>query len=187
MTDLEVRSDGNPADPAPNFAAATQSSYARTLFLGPDGLRPGWGFAFYVGMFYYLQQWAARWAWSQTYVENGLWTGLLEEFGMLIAALVPALILWRIERRPWKTYGLPLTEVLGKLFWIGAFWGFAAITLLMVAMYGLHVFAFGHLVVHGARLVKFAAFWAVMFLVVGLFEEFLLRGYSQFTLAREPE
>ena len=31
---------------------------------------------------------------------------------------------------------------------------------------------------------KFAAFWAVMFLLVGLFEEFLLRGYSQFTLAR---
>ncbi len=31
---------------------------------------------------------------------------------------------------------------------------------------------------------RFAAFWAVMFLFVGFFEEFLLRGYSQFTLAR---
>ena len=27
-------------------------------------------------------------------------------------------------------------------------------------------------------------FWAVMFLLVGFFEEFLLRGYSQFTLTR---
>jgi membrane protease YdiL (CAAX protease family) len=32
--------------------------------------------------------------------------------------------------------------------------------------------------------VKFAAFWAAMFLLVGFFEEFLLRGYSQFTLTR---
>ncbi len=31
---------------------------------------------------------------------------------------------------------------------------------------------------------KFAAFWGVMFLGVGLFEEFLMRGYMQFTLAR---
>jgi membrane protease YdiL (CAAX protease family) len=47
-----------------------------------------------------------------------------------------------------------------------------------------HAFAFGHVVLHGARLVRFAAYWGVMFLLVGLFEEFLLRGYSQFTLSR---
>jgi len=39
-------------------------------------------------------------------------------------------------------------------------------------------------VLHGVRIVRFAGFWAVMFLLVGLFEEFLLRGSSQFTLAR---
>jgi hypothetical protein len=47
-----------------------------------------------------------------------------------------------------------------------------------------HIFAFGHVLLHGARLARFAAFWALMFLLVGLFEEFLLRGYSQFTLSR---
>jgi hypothetical protein len=31
---------------------------------------------------------------------------------------------------------------------------------------------------------KFAAFWAVLFLVVGLFEEFVTRGYTQFTLTQ---
>src|SRR5208282_5281497 len=49
---------------------------------------------------------------------------------------------------------------------------------------GLHAFAFGHVVLHGSRLTRFAAFWALMFLLVGLFEEFLMRGYTQFTLAR---
>jgi hypothetical protein len=67
---------------------------------------------------------------------------------------------------------------------MGASWGLGAISLLMFALYGLHSFALGHLVLHGIRVVRFAAYWAVMFLLVGLFEEFLLRGYSQFTLAR---
>ena len=54
----------------------------------------------------------------------------------------------------------------------------------MIALYGAHSFSFGQIVLHGARLARFAAFWALMFLLVGLFEEFLLRGYTQFTLAR---
>ena len=46
------------------------------------------------------------------------------------------------------------------------------------------VFYFGGLVMHGFRALRFAVFWAVMFTVVGLFEEFVTRGYSQFTLAQ---
>ncbi len=109
---------------------------------------------------------------------------MLEEFGTLLAAVIPALVLARVERRPWKSYGLPARQAFGRLFWIGTVWGFAGISLLMCALYGLHAFSFGHLVLHGIRLARFAAFWAVMFLLVGLFEEFLLRGYTQFTLAR---
>ena len=59
-----------------------------------------------------------------------------------------------------------------------------AITLLLASMYGLRVFAFGHLALHGVRIVKFAAFWGIFFLLVGLFEDFLFRGYTQFTLTR---
>ena len=62
--------------------------------------------------------------------------------------------------------------------------GFAGITLLLAAMYGLRVFDIGHLALHGARIVKFAAFWALYFLLVGFFEEFMVRGYSQFALTR---
>jgi membrane protease YdiL (CAAX protease family) len=175
----------NPA-PAlgPDFAAAVQPSYVRTLFLGPDGLRAGWGFALYVAMFYPLQFVASRWAGSLELGADGLWSMMLEEFAVLVAAVIPALVLAGIERRPWGAYGLPGRQAFGKLFWVGAVWGFAGITLLLATMYGLRVFDMGHLAIHGARIVKFAVFWAVMFLLVGFFEEFLLRGYSQFTLTR---
>ena len=188
MSELEVNTESSVAPSsapvAPDFAAATQPSYAHVLFLGPEGLRPGWGFVFYVATFYGLQRLAAELAWSRNLGASGLWSMLLEEFGMFVAAAIPAVVLARVERRPWRAYGLPAKQAFGRLFWAGTVWGFAGISVLMLALYGAHAFGFGHLVLHGVRVAKFAAFWAVMFLLVGLFEEFLLRGYSQFTLAR---
>jgi membrane protease YdiL (CAAX protease family) len=188
MSDLETNRESAPT-PAPtpstpDFAVATEPSYAHTLFLGPDGLRPGWGFAFYVAMYCLLHRLAVELASSWDLGSSGLWSMMLEELFSLVAAAIPAVILGRVERRPWKVYGLPGKQMFGRLFWIGALWGFTGISLLMFALYGLHAFAFGHVLLHGARLVRFAAFWAVMFLLVGLFEEFLLRGYTQFTLTR---
>jgi CAAX protease family protein len=173
-----------PANPSPDFSAADSPSYARTVFLGPDGLRPGWGFAFYVIAFLALQQVASGLAWARSLGPSGLWSSLLEEFGNLLAALIPSIILARVERRRWGVYGLPAKAGLGRLFCSGSAWGFASVTFLICALYGLHSFSFGHIVLHGGRLVRFAAYWGLMFLLVGLFEEFLLRGYTQFTLAR---
>jgi len=170
----------------PSFAAATQPSYAHTLFFSRDGagdgLRPGWGFVFYALTYYLLQRIAGYLL--------GLWnlgvlrSAMASEFASLLAAVIPAVVLARVEQRRWGVYGLPLRQAFGRLFWTGAVWGFAAITLLLAGLYGLHAFDFGHIVLHGARIVKYGAFWAGMFLLVGLFEEFLLRGYAQFTLAR---
>jgi membrane protease YdiL (CAAX protease family) len=169
----------------PDFAAAVQPSYVRTVFFDPDGgLKAGWGFAFYVAMFYPLRYAAIQWADSVSLGASGLWSMMLEEFGVLMAAVLPAVVLARVERRPWAAYGLPVRAAFGKLFWVGAAWGFASISVLLGAMYGLRVFDVGHLALHGARIVKFGLFWAVMFLLVGLFEDFLFRGYSQFTWAR---
>jgi membrane protease YdiL (CAAX protease family) len=187
MSDLETKADSSPTPPAPvppAFGAATQPPYARTLFLGSEGLRPGWGLLLYAAIFYPLQELAAALAFSRDFGTNGLWSALLEEIGRLAAALIPLAVLAPIERRSWGVYGLPVRSAFGKLFWSGAVWGFAGISLLISALYGLHVFAFGHVALHGIRLERFAAFWATMFLLVAFFEEFLLRGYAQFTLAR---
>jgi hypothetical protein len=44
-------------------------------------------------------------------------------------------------------------------------------------------FEFGSLALHGPRIWKFGAFYGVLFLLTGLFEDFLMRGYSQWVLS----
>jgi len=46
------------------------------------------------------------------------------------------------------------------------------------------VFAFGSLALHGARIWKFGAYYAAFFLITAFFEDFLMRGYSQWVLSR---
>jgi membrane protease YdiL (CAAX protease family) len=172
----------SPSHSSPTFAAANQPSYVHTLFIGAGGLRPGWGLLFYLLMFYALQKFEN--VWSASWKLGELRSMALEEFFALLAAVIPSLILARAERRRWGSYGLPLRQTFGRLFWVGAVWGFVGITLLIASQYELHAFDLGHLALHGARIAKFAAFWMLMFLLVAFFEEFLLRGYTQFALTR---
>lgn len=183
--EMDAKGDSTPSRPTdPFLAAATAPSYLNTLFWGPDGLRPGWGLAFYGIAFLMLQSLATQVASARDLGYGGLWSMLLQETGNFLAAVIPALILARIERRRWGAYGLPLKQAFGRLFWTGALWGFLAISLLIFAIYERGAFVSGHIILHGPRLARFAAFWLVYFVSVGLFEDFWLRGYSLVTLAK---
>ena len=190
MSNVEIRgpnesqTGGISRPSTPQFAVAGEPSYTRTLFFGPEGLRPGWGLAFYGVTFYILQWFLIGLAYSRDFGYSGLWSSALGELGSLLAAIVPSVVLARVEQRRWGEYGMPLRFAFGRLFWIGSLWGFAAISFLIFLLFGARCFSFGHIMLHSLRVAKFAAFWGVFFLIVGLFEEFLLRGYSQYTLAR---
>lgn len=186
MGDLEATKEASSAGGGtdPSFAAATAPSYIDTLFRGLEGLRPGWGLAFYVIAFLFLQQAAVQAAWAHDLGYSGLWSDLLEKIGNFLAAAIPAVVLSRIERRPWSAYGLSVKQAFGRLFWTGALWGFLAMSLLIFTIYERGSFVPGHMILHGTRLLRFAAFWIVYFVFVALFEDFWLRGYSLFTLAR---
>ena len=145
-------------------------------------MRPGWGLVFYALLYFGLRQISLWLAYSSGL--GALRATFADECGLFLAAAIPAAMLARVEHRPWRCYGLPLRRVFGSLFWLGVLWGFSGISLLMLSLHEFHAFDFGHLVLHGARLARFGVFWAIMFLAVGLYEEFFFRGYSQFTLAR---
>jgi membrane protease YdiL (CAAX protease family) len=164
------------------------NSVIHTIFLGPDGLRAGWRFVIYLASFFallYALAWVTRpLIPAHPHQRPPVWVFLFGELESLVAAVVPALFLARMEKRAFGDYGLPFSQAFRKQFWLGMLWGIVAITVLLLVMRGVGVFYFGGLALHGPRVLKFAVFWAVLFLVVGLFEEFVTRGYSQFTLTR---
>jgi membrane protease YdiL (CAAX protease family) len=152
------------------------------VFIGPAGLRPVWRFALYIILWRGLRFLLGAVVYHLgSHVHPAIWLDMIEESGRFVAVAIPAFIMARIELRPFSAYGLSARDAFGKLFWKGAVWGLASITILLLALRGAGAFYFGGLALHGPRILKFAVFWGVFFLVVGLFEEFLFRGYTLFT------
>jgi membrane protease YdiL (CAAX protease family) len=61
--------------------------------------------------------------------------------------------------------------------------GLVEVSALLGLIAAFHGYSFGALAVHGAALARWCFIWAVLFVFVGLFEEFMFRGYTQFTLS----
>ena len=159
----------------------------RILFVG-ENVRVEWKVLAYFGFWWITMYWL-MWLGVSLFHEpvHGpalLWREMYQEFAMALGAVLPAIVMGRFEERSLGEFGLPLRQAFGESFWEGAVWGLAAITLLLVALRISHAFYFGQVALHGLRVLRFAAFWAVYFVVVGIFEEFLVRGYALFTLAR---
>lgn len=154
---------------------------ASKVFLGPRGLRAGWRLLLYIVLwrvFVFLLN-----ALPLPAGARGIWFDFAVESKQMLSVMLPAVVMAGVEKRRFGAYGLPGRQAFGKLFWTGTIWGIAAISLLVFAIGGVGDFSLGSVALHGLRMFKFALFWGGFFLIVGFFEEFLLRGYSQFTLA----
>jgi uncharacterized protein len=172
-----------PLSPTPQ-APFSLAERVNRLFVGPEGLRGVWRFVLYLLMAIGIAFLLGAFLHSVHSGLSLLWGKMLDESQFLVAAVTPAWIMARIERRPFGDYGLPAQSAFRRLFWLGMIWGLAALTVLILVLRAGDVFYFGALALHGVRVLKFAVFWGVFFLLVGLSEEFLLRGYSLFTLTQ---
>jgi len=102
---------------------------------------------------------------------------------MAASAIAAALLMSLLEQRPFAEYGMPPHLAFGVRFWQGTFWGIGQISALMLLIRALGGYSFGVLAIRGNGLVLYGLLWGSFFVVVGIAEEFLFRGYLQFTFS----
>jgi len=109
---------------------------------------------------------------------------LQEDLLSFIAAFGATLVMAQLEHRPVDIYGLPRAQTFGKLFWQGWLLGLVEITLLVGLIAAFGGYSFGSLFLHDLEVARWGAVWFVAFVSVALSEEYLFRGYTQYTLAQ---
>jgi uncharacterized protein len=160
----------------------------RAIFWNERELRAGWRLLIYLALFLAIggaESFAVFHLHLPTVTSTNITaTGLLiQEVILLSSAFAAAAIMGMLESRGFSDYGLPGSDIFGLRFWQGLVWGLVMIsaTILLIRLMG--GFSFGGLALRGSALWGYAALWGLVFLLVGLFEEFFFRGYTQFTLA----
>jgi membrane protease YdiL (CAAX protease family) len=103
---------------------------------------------------------------------------ILQFGGLVLAGLIVA----RIERRHPSVYGIGRARLLD--FLPGAFWGLATLSLLVLVLHAAHLLVFDTRALYGTPAFLSGIKWLAAFLAVGLFEEYLSRGFLQYTLTR---
>lgn len=173
-------------------AAANSQSLLQTVFRGPNGLRAGWRLAIYLVLGFGCRRGATfairhippvrAWLASQSAAVIAAAPLVFGEIVSFLVVLIPALIMTKIEKRPFGEYGLPGDQAFGKKFWQGIPFGFAMMSLLIGFISLFHGYSYGGISATGSEAIKFAVLYGIGFLFVGLFEEFGFRGYVQSTL-----
>jgi uncharacterized protein len=156
----------------------------QNVFEGPRGLRAGWRLVIYV-VIVLVATVAFGLIVQALHVDmRGLtaWGLLRQEVPVFVIAFGAALIMSRFEKRHVGVYGLPGREMFGGKFWLGFLFGLLEISLLiwLISLFG--GYKFGVLALQPPDILKMGLLYLVGFTFVGLFEEFLFRGYTQYTL-----
>jgi membrane protease YdiL (CAAX protease family) len=164
------------------------ASFAKNIFWNEREFRAGWRLIIYSVIVFVilLVETALSKALHlpQIAVAGVTATSIIVQDGIsLLAVFVAAGIMGMLEDRPLGGYGLPRASAFGARFWQGIVWGLAMITATIFLIRAFRGYSFGELALRGPSLWGYAALWGFAFLLVGFFEEFLFRGYTQFTLA----
>jgi membrane protease YdiL (CAAX protease family) len=186
-----------------------QPSLLRRIFVGSFGLRAGWSLLIYCALIFLLvsairtihNKVAHKTPVSQTAAASSAKPApkpaakpdpsrpapildMITQEGIVFAvAVFLSWIMSLIERRRLAVYGLGGRNVLGR-FLTGTLWGLIGMGLLIASLRIFHLLSFDGRLDFGAAIFGWGALQLIAFLLVGLFEEYLFRGYIQFTLTR---
>jgi membrane protease YdiL (CAAX protease family) len=159
------------------------------IFIGPDGIRAGWSLLIFVGLLaalmYGIHLVAVRIhpPTGKPQAEIGATFAVLNELFPFLAILFITWLMSKIERRPNGVYGLGGGRK-APLVFIGAVWGFLCLSLLVGILWKSGLLVIDKRLLFGADVLRYGALWLFGFLLVGLLEEYLTRGYLQYTLTR---
>jgi uncharacterized protein len=157
------------------------------IFVNKEGLRAGWRLLIYVVMVLVVGagiNLLIRFVFHPKQGALNGWGLLASEAVGFVIVFGAALIMSLIERRPVASYGLPGKGMFGGKFWLGFLLGLGAISLLIGLISALAGYTFGTLALPRNEILESGLLYLVGFTFVGLFEEFLFRGYTQFTLGQ---
>jgi CAAX protease family protein len=176
----------------PDTSANAPAFAARQIFFNDRGLRAGWRLLIYCGMIAVPVCGAILVAKSLGGGPKGpplpdYLQAIFQAGGELILFLMLLFFAWimsRIERRKVGAYGLPLQRSALSAFIRGYFvWGFLPLVFLLLVLRVTHAFYFGNVTALNAKILGWGLLWFAVFLLVGFFEEYMLRGYFLYTLA----
>src|SRR5580704_14656320 len=113
-------SSAEPETPATaDDVKAAASSPLRKALVGPDGIYalPRW--LIYLAMAWIVFEIET---WLLVSLEphlNAIWSQMMIEASRMVAVILPAFVMVRIERRPFGDFGLPARRAFGRNFWVG--------------------------------------------------------------------
>lgn len=176
--------------PTPIVPAPT--STLRKIFIGKDGLRAGWSLLIFIALFaaivfcvnfvgHKLYPTDAKTA--KTASDESIRRALINESIPLLVTLLVTWIMSKIERRRNSVYGLGGRHKLAH-FLAGPGWGIACLSLLIVILWKSGLLVVDSRLLYGRDIFRYGGIWLFGFLLVGLLEEYLTRGYLQYTLTR---
>ncbi len=166
-----------------------QSSTLHKIFVGEDGLRAGWSLLIFIVMIAALAFCANRIGRKlhapnpKPGAEMSPLFGIIAEAVPFVLVLFVTWIMSRIERRPVSVYGLGDRRMLSHFF-SGMAWGIICLSLLILTLWKTGLLVFDSRLLFGTDVLRYGAIWLLGFLLVGLLEEYLTRGYVQYTLTR---
>ena len=159
------------------------------IFMGPQGIRAGWSIGIFLlcmALMTMVFVYPTRYILGQFHVplsDQQPLSAFAGEFSGFLGLLAASMVMALIEHKPLIWYGLEGKRRSIK-FLLGFVWGALAVAVLIGALQ-----CFGFLELDGQSLfgwaiVEYALGWGAAFFMVGIFEEYFLRGYLQATLTR---